>query len=1082
MSDNDEPFDDSTDDLPELEDFQRIEALESQQELSEKPQPTPEPLFSLLLKDAVDPEDQVLRDYAEHVAPRLSALLGHKSAKGGNFVRDKLNDGLTLDEIKRYGDDQTMRAHIINGLLPTAQIARSLRDWGHPTFEDDFGHDGVTYRLFCAGFTLHDWLKLPEVDAQLQEHGLQHHTVNPSVHFDLVRGIIKQWGVELGLDAFLAPIGGLDRYLNDLIYIASNTQLQWGVMHNLGSLPSLQASGRKIQLATKLATLADYLAYLGRTPIDVVEHRSILRQLDRFQDNTIGVQLIYHHLSDLRGVLTNMIHNATMEALRVEGFREPLLFAPTGVVYLTRKGAPPLPTVEQIAERVVQQIQTQCGEQLARDLTGFSRDGKGLKYADYYELFFNPQQLVRLIPTFGEKRMMAKSDAQKRYDNMRAKNMVDATVDLDLPALPEVDRLAEGCALAVKIANDADPSLDAKSLLLEEMGVTDQREVFDALDTNRTTGGVPYSWYYAAGVYRKRTTGLDDNQWNQRIRELLERVAERLPTTSNAASSWDEIKRYVLEHLRIRGAMPTNLNERLKTELSRYSNARKSGRGASNVCSLCSSSYTVNPQQEAAILFAPMVYTNKQPLHGSKAIRHICAICSMEMMLRQLLMKRGRESGGNFEKRRIRYLFFYPTYFFTPETLRILRAVQDNIRSASFTNLRQLTQPDGQAEQIRYDFSPGYFQHLSELMLHPVWIERPAETDRLFRLRFPKHEPITFSFVGLPPAERDAKDAESWIQPAFLALVLPLLLDIKVVASESMLPIIQEATELPETVAFDAPHAFVGYLTELARRPQDRANPIRFTPGRFNVDEVLPALQALLAGYMIHIDANAKSSGGFDYRWHEIAPLARNLATSPLYAFHYLKKSLRRDSNDVPSGYKAALYLDLVKRYLQGDEAMSHASKLVELYRKFYRHGRGRLNSNAILRPIREAADTLLDADLRLFDSDEALCELVTGRLRKSLEGMSRPGASGSVPVWLYNKENGPINEQIDAAIKEFANYFVKTIYRDVFGGNRAALAGKQLNLLKNACEAIYIAEQRREWKERGEEPEEPSDIAEAAA
>lgn len=161
---------------------------------------------------------------------------------------------------------------------------------------------------------------------------------------------------------------------------------------------------------------------------------------------------------------------------------------------------------------------------------------------------------------------------------------------------------------------------------------------------------------------------------------------------------------------------------------------------------------------------------------------------------------------------------------------------------------------------------------------------------------------------------------------------------------------------------------------------------------------------------------------------------------------------------------------------------MSHASKLVELYRKFYRHGRGRLNSNAILRPIREAADTLLDADLRLFDSDEALCELVTGRLSKSLEGMSRPGASGSVPVWLYNKENGPINEQIDAAIKEFANYFVKTIYRDVFGGNRAALAGKQLNLLKNACEAIYIAEQRREWKERGEEPEEPSDIAEAAA
>ena len=157
----------------------------------------------------------------------------------------------------------------------------------------------------------------------------------------------------------------------------------------------------------------------------------------------------------------------------------------------------------------------------------------------------------------------------------------------------------------------------------------------------------------------------------------------------------------------------------------------------------------------------------------------------------------------------------------------------------------------------------------------------------------------------------------------------------------------------------------------------------------------------------------------------------------------------------------------------KGDDGMSDARELVIRYRRFYRHGRGRLNSNAILRPIREASDALLDANLRLFDGDEALCELVSGRLKKSLEGMSRPGTSGTVPVWLYAGDAHERSAQLDAAINDFADYFVNIIYRKVFVGNRAALAGKQLNLLKNACEVIYMAEQRREWQERDETPEE---------
>lgn len=1046
-----EPYDE-TEDIS-VEQAERL----SRRDEPERPVLSLEPLFAVLLREALArmaPDDVVLADYALHVAPRLSALLGHVAAKGGDFVVRKREAGAPAEEVERYGDDQSMRAHIVNGLLPTARVARTLRRWKCRRFVDDF--DEMTERLFCAGYTLHDWLKLPWVDAELHAVGLAHHTVNLAVHLSDVERIVGAWCERLGLDAFLAPIGGLAEHLHNLLYIATNTQLQWGTMHNLAALPGLRPHGRALSLATDLSTLADYLAYLGRTPVDAAQHQAIRRMFEQFDDGVVGPRLTYHHLADVRGVLTSVINNAAVAAFSVPDQREPLLYAPTGVVYLERRGAPPAPRVTDVADAALARIRELCQRQLSANLTGFGRDGKGIKYADYYQLFFSPRELARLVAAFAERRIVGKEAAAgKRYASIAAKAMAPAGVDLDLPAELEVDRIAESCALLVKIAAEAAPDLDAEGLLLTRMGLEGLRETVRRINGHKTAGGVPYGWYYAAGVYRRSTPGLDEQQWIERMHTLAEAVAERLPDTPpTGAAGWSELRRYVVDHLRFDASAPESLSNRLQTELARYSGARKSGRGATTVCTLCSSPYSVSVQQEAAILFAPMVYTNKQPLHGNKAIRHICAVCGAEMMLRQLLMKRGRESGGNFEKRKLRYLSFYPTYFFTPESLRMLRALQDRLRRVSFTALRGLLLPsDAPADRI--DLSPELFQRLEELMLHPSQIARD-EDDRLFRLCFPESEPITFSFVGIPPAERDAKDAEAWVTPAFLALVLPLLFDVKVVASESLLPIIQEATELPETVAFDGPHAFVG---RLARR------------SRLNLDEVLPALQRLTVSYFVHLEGNARGrAGGYDYRWHELPAVARNLETSPLYAFHYLKKGLRRENVDgLPAG-KAALYVALVEQYLEdGRNQMSHARELVRLYRQFYRH-KGKSNTNSVLRPLSEATGVILEADLGLFDDDEALVEAVRGRLEQFIENVGRGTADGTVPVWLYEKER--VRDELAAAIDAFARYVVITIYAGVFRRDRAALAGKQLNLLKNACESIYMAEQRREWRERNERPD----------
>jgi hypothetical protein len=51
-------------------------------------------------------------------------------------------------------------------------------------------------------------------------------------------------------------------------------------------------------------------------------------------------------------------------------------------------------------------------------------------------------------------------------------------------------------------------------------------------------------------------------------------------------------------------------------------------------------------------------------------------------------------------------------------------------------------------------------------------------------------------------------------------------------------------------------------------------------------------------------------------------------------------------------------------------------------------------------------------------------------------------------------------------------------VYVKAYGEDRSAFRGRQLNLLKNACEVIYLAEQRRERQERaaqGEPVDEPT-------
>jgi len=362
-----------------------------------------------------------------------------------------------------------------------------------------------------------------------------------------------------------------------------------------------------------------------------------------------------------------------------------------------------------------------------------------------------------------------------------------------------------------------------------------------------------------------------------------------------------------------------------------------------------------------------------------------------------------------------------------------LRRVYTELRRISFTELRgHLVGEDGSV-----DLSPAIYQRLEPLLLAP-----DQDRDPYLRLRFPETEPVTFYFLGVPPPGRDAKDAESWVHPAFLALLLPLCLDVKVVASESALPLLLEADEISETVFLDGPHAAINYLTQ--------------GHVRINIDRVLPTLQRLTVGYLIHVDANSgMGRNGYDYRWQDLPAASRMLSESALYAFHLLKKWQRKQGLDSLPVSKVRQYLDYVK-HLDGGDEMSHARELTLLYRQFYRARR--YNSNSILRPVSIAARAVLDADPRLFDKD-GLVEVVLGQIASFSERAQREGLA------FFPK--GSDRQSREIAMRAFSEYFVNQVFLESFRGDRSALRGKQLNLLKGACEVMYRAESARDRAEQ---------------
>lgn len=1146
---------DTPDESQEPGDYADLFAADDDLEL-----PAQELLTLKLLREAIqaqNPDDIAMQHFADMVLPKLLQFAIGVAAKGGKFFAEYLDRVVNHQRIangkpplrRNNAADQSLNTHILNGLFPANAIERRLQKLD--TTVRRYVNE-LERRLAIAGFVLHDFEKfdyrlIPDSPDYLIRHArdlnANFRQLPQDEDSELARLFTSTLEYNREIFNLLVPALNLDRFLfpqtpeqwqvyrDDLLYIACNAQRQNDTNLNLGEgglKPKLK--GKTLNCLADLACLADRLSSIIKHPQDATAY-GLYAMIHRLSNEKL--EFTYHAIAENRGVLTNVVNNALIDAHtslnnEEQEYYTPLLYLPTGVIYLAQRNAPTV-NPETLPDRVVASIKELCADQLRLRQMGFGRDGKGMKYADYYHLFFDDVGLmqVALDATLRILNPNKESSAAKRSENLIAfqkRGALSADLDFSLGNDIRIDQLAEfGDLMSRKIWGDRVEHLQVlikerakerkQNPDLPELPAIDEtilpeniirrvaefwqlseyipqirelqriNEALKGLKQTGNTGGLPYEWYFLATKFLAKNPGIEDlretcSNLITYIAELIQPVVAQYPRQDG----WNDVRQWVEKVVMLRDrpldSSPSEQADIFLKELAYYNAAKKPGRGRQKICSISHSTYSVTEQMESAVLFTPQVYTNKQHLGGSNAKRNISSIAGVEMMLRQILMNQTQAVGKRFEDGKYRYLYFYPTYYFTPETNSFLHRAYSNIAQTRFdATLRN----HFINKQLKADFSRERYQTADAFLMDEELTDRRQlpdsdpnfKRDRTFKLSYPENKPLTFYFMALPPG-RDSTDTESWVMPAWLAFAFPAILDVKTVISESPIPPFTDGADFEESVFLDStPQAFRTLLGS----------------DRFRLDAILngwtdegaiarPApLNVLTAAYAIHLDVNAKQGkGGYDANWGRLVELAKDLDTSSLYVFFYLAKWSRNQKADAPSITKIALYaryfypcFDPYAVYnfeaqsheedwiLEPESPLNHPLQLTKLYRKFYRakkHKHRNPPANAVLKPFDLAAEVILKAESSCYTS-EALVALVGSPNSKLMDRIHNKTAEGR---WVVSDR-----EQERQYILDFSRYFVVEVFEKAFAGDRARLAGRQIKLLRDTCEFLYRLEQDKE-------------------
>ena len=1030
-------------------------------------------LQTLLMETLPAATDPILRSYIETVLPALEREFALATALGGSQevhyqILSQLGDAYAQNKAQVWSSnpDQSLMVHVLNALLTAWNLT--------PYLSQSLSLSETEKRLLCLGITLHDYDKHCRSQCQQPPSALD---------VPAILQLCRELGKKLNFQGFWSD---WQEYLPEIAFLAQNTQFKHGTNPTPANWPQFKIHDpRRLRLPVRhLLGFGDIAVHL-QDPADIVTQTGGDRLREHLRFLGIQKKLVYHRLRDSLGILTNGIHNATVHFARELGW-QPILFFAQGVVYLApldsetqlhskivvgtdaetrRRGDAekmnvlPLnatgyetPDCAALQEFIWQQITQLLGSKMLGGDIGFKRDGKGLKIAPQTLELFAPADLIRQLPNVIEARVanvkspatpkrlqkLSLSESEREFLNQGADIRADRIAEYLIITQKEffspraclqsqksdvgAKHLGDNSSVKPKLYNpNALPSDSLKTHPSSEYinWVLEALELQSKISPEQTqvqAGGVNYGWYQAAAHYVATHPSLTAQEVAEKLSELAENLAtwaENSHLLPEHHSPTREIfYNYLTQYLEVAGW--ESQESAFQEELAAYT-AAKTKAAKQPICSLSSGEFTSEDQLESVVLFKPQQYSNKNPLGGRQIKRGISKIWSLEMLLRQAIWS---VPAGKLEQQQPIYLYIFPAYVYSPQTAAAIRLLVNDMKR---TNLWE----------VRKHWLKAGMHHNGLQLLD--W----RKTDEPESGRYPgdRYGSQDLPFMATNYTTTRGKTlTDAWIEPAFLALALPLLLGVKVVATSSSVPIYHSDRDFTASVILDGPAGFWQLLN---------------LPTTLRIQDFSKALERLLVVYSLHLDTRSNKR---DARWQAFNGTVREVMTDVLNIFALANERLRKDKREATTE-EIEQYWHYAQIWSAGEVGMQEKLKitqrLVQEYRKFYQVSMND-SSHAILLPLSKALEAIL-AVPENWDDEELIFQ-GAGQLQAALERQEvykRPLIKDkSVP---YETRQA----QEFAAIHSFMTTCVKELFGVMCKSDRALLQENR-NRIKSGAEFAY--------------------------
>jgi len=822
--------------------------------------------------------------------------------------------------------------------------------------------------------------------------------------------------------------------------------------------------------------------------------------------------LHYHQIKDVRGVLTNTIHQAVARRLQTGMNLYPLLYFATGTLYVGPVGPAEESDADFIPSVVSEVLQslTQGGGQDA------IRDGVRRTKFDFEPYVYAFATVEDLLQAVYDETLLSDPDARvaiKEIDGLVSKRQeltdewretVEDRFGIQLldpkvhKTFNELWWLVRRYLLYVDgVLRDLNPAENRLEWFLRVFSLPpdvaehlrQEADIWARGGLSKYVLVVAYHFLRGSDFAERAAEATPAEEvlkrLHQRVLGAFQQVNTRAGRQAVIAKLGlrQDLEAYLAEYLHISFAPANQLTA---DGLGSYiAPKRKGHRG--RICSICNRHSDYVQQLRTGVLddfgrvFSNRVLPAREAPQGN---RLWCPVCQMEFILRKV-MGMGLPSGAHYKNSRRVYLYVLPTFSFTPEHLRLFDSLLAPFRRVTGLPVRDYGKNDPGLPRYwleRRSFDPNWIEDLQEVLERKIacWGGRSFVGERVSVARIqgqPHYYLFTWEKAARDPARDDTRIAtrtEAWVKALFAAVVISGLTSCKVYVTERPYLPMADPAELRATITLDGPPpALRGLLDGRTDMVSLYGRERGQRSGLETVLDLSAALWTVTAGLRPNKDK-------------DVAKRLVRLNVDPLAGAHFYKEYGRENEGQSP--YSPLDVACEVLLDIRGGEMMDLveriASKSLEMALPRFATGRGKARRYELV--FREAVSAMRKARQMIPETREAavsgrrpsegsiaeLKRLTAGTLLKRLE-RRQDSRRGEIFVRAWGDELGRL-------VGEFVDILVDDLYMGRAGGSFARF----LRLENSLADGIYYYTDRnlsRLWGEYQQQKAARTETAEAA-